>query len=79
MVKVVHLHGRWLGNGYRVPRFEGRLLIRSNSSPVRAPFCPSFPYLLTHFVFTRDSPYPEVRAAVANTDDPTMIVNTFRV
>ncbi|KAH9955915.1 OPT oligopeptide transporter protein-domain-containing protein [Russula dissimulans] len=27
----------------------------------------------------QDSPYPEVRAAVANTDDPTMIVNTFRV
>ncbi|KAH9050471.1 OPT-domain-containing protein [Lactarius hengduanensis] len=25
------------------------------------------------------SPYPEVRAAVANTDDPDMIVNTFRV
>jgi len=30
-------------------------------------------------LFTRDSPYPEVRAAVANTDDPDMIVNTFRV
>lgn len=29
--------------------------------------------------FIRDSPYPEVRAAVANTDDPTMVVNTFRV
>lgn len=27
----------------------------------------------------QDSPYPEVRAAVANTDDPNMIVNTFRV
>ncbi|KAF8482124.1 OPT-domain-containing protein [Russula ochroleuca] len=27
----------------------------------------------------QDSPYPEVRAAVANTDDPTMVVNTFRV
>ncbi|KAF8272951.1 glutathione transporter [Lactarius quietus] len=26
----------------------------------------------------QDSPYPEVRAAVANTDDPTMVVNTFR-
>ena len=25
-----------------------------------------------------DSPYPEVRAAVANTDDTTMPVNTFR-
>ncbi|EJT99866.1 OPT oligopeptide transporter [Dacryopinax primogenitus] len=25
-----------------------------------------------------DSPYPEVRAAVSNTDDPTMPVNTFR-
>lgn len=30
-------------------------------------------------LFTRDSPYPEVRAAVANTDDPDMAVNTFRV
>jgi hypothetical protein len=30
-------------------------------------------------LFTRDSPYPEVRAAVANTDDPDMVVNTFRV
>jgi len=30
-------------------------------------------------LFTRDSPYPEVRAAVANTDDPDMFVNTFRV
>lgn len=30
-------------------------------------------------LFTRDSPYPEVRAAVANTDDPDMHVNTFRV
>ncbi|KAI0274879.1 OPT-domain-containing protein [Gloeopeniophorella convolvens] len=27
----------------------------------------------------QDSPYPEVRAAVSNTDDPTMVVNTFRV
>jgi hypothetical protein len=35
--------------------------------------------LLTRFIFIRDSPYPEVRAAVANTDDPDMIVNTFRV
>ncbi|KZO90436.1 OPT oligopeptide transporter [Calocera viscosa TUFC12733] len=26
-----------------------------------------------------DSPYPEVRAAVSNTDDPTMPVNTFRM
>ncbi|KIO27853.1 hypothetical protein M407DRAFT_22904 [Tulasnella calospora MUT 4182] len=26
-----------------------------------------------------DSPYPEVRAAVANTDDPTMPTNTFRM
>ncbi len=26
-----------------------------------------------------DSPYPEVRSAVANTDDPNMPVNTFRV
>lgn len=25
-----------------------------------------------------DSPYPEVRSAVANTDDPNMPVNTFR-
>lgn len=25
-----------------------------------------------------DSPYPEVRAAVANTDDPTIPVNTWR-
>lgn len=25
-----------------------------------------------------DSPYPEVRSAVANTDDPDMPVNTFR-
>lgn len=30
-------------------------------------------------LFTRDSPYPEVRAAVGNTDDPDMVVNTFRV
>ena len=30
-------------------------------------------------LLTRDSPYPEVRAAVANTDDPEMVVNTFRV
>jgi hypothetical protein len=30
-------------------------------------------------LFARDSPYPEVRAAVANTDDPDMVVNTFRV
>ena len=31
------------------------------------------------FFLIRDSPYPEVRAAVANTDDPSMVVNTFRV
>ncbi|KAH9975603.1 OPT oligopeptide transporter [Russula compacta] len=30
-------------------------------------------------VAINDSPYPEVRAAVANTDDPTIPVNTFRV
>lgn len=41
------------------------------------PFSPSF--LVHSRCFTRDSPYPEVRAAVANTDDPTMHVNTFRV
>ncbi|CEL58319.1 Glutathione transporter 1 OS=Schizosaccharomyces pombe (strain 972 / ATCC 24843) GN=pgt1 PE=1 SV=1 [Rhizoctonia solani AG-1 IB] len=29
--------------------------------------------------FEDDSPYPEVRAAVANTDDPTMPTNTFRM
>ncbi|KAI0342190.1 OPT oligopeptide transporter [Trametopsis cervina] len=28
--------------------------------------------------FEEDSPYPEVRSAVANTDDPDMPVNTFR-
>ncbi|KAI9511773.1 OPT-domain-containing protein [Russula earlei] len=33
----------------------------------------------TEAVQIQDSPYPEVRAAVANTDDPTMVVNTFRV
>jgi len=37
----------------------------------------------SHFVyalrFIRDSPYPEVRASVSNTDDPNMPVNTFRV
>ncbi|KAF8262781.1 OPT-domain-containing protein [Lactarius quietus] len=27
----------------------------------------------------QDSPYPEVRSAVANTDDPTIVVSTFRV
>ena len=26
-----------------------------------------------------ESPYPEVRAAVSNTDDPSMPVNTFRM
>jgi hypothetical protein len=35
--------------------------------------------LVHSLCLTRDSPYPEVRAAVSNTDDPTMIVNTFRV
>jgi hypothetical protein len=35
--------------------------------------------LFIRVVFIRDSPYPEVRAAVANTDDPTMVMNTFRV
>lgn len=29
--------------------------------------------------FEEDSPYPEVRAAVANTDDPDIPVNTLRV
>ncbi|KAI5121403.1 hypothetical protein M0805_003175 [Coniferiporia weirii] len=29
-------------------------------------------------IFEDDSPYPEVRSAVANTDDPTMPVNTLR-
>ncbi|KAG9102178.1 hypothetical protein FS749_013381 [Ceratobasidium sp. UAMH 11750] len=29
--------------------------------------------------FEDDSPYPEVRAAVANTDDPTIPTNTFRM
>ena len=28
--------------------------------------------------FEDDSPYPEVRSAVSNTDDPEMPVNTFR-
>lgn len=39
------------------------------------PFYCACPLIL----FIRDSPYPEVRAAVANTDDPDMVVNTFRV
>lgn len=34
--------------------------------------------LLAYFEL-RDSPYAEVRAAVANTDDPNMPVNTFRM
>ena len=38
--------------------------------PSPRPFCP----LLSE----DDSPYPEVRSAVANTDDPDMPVNTFR-
>lgn len=39
------------------------------------PLCRAY----SHVLFTRDSPYPEVRAAVANTDDPDMVANTFRV
>ena len=37
-------------------------------------------WLLTNirYVVEDDSPYPEVRAAVANTDDTTIPVNTFR-
>ncbi|KAG6854202.1 hypothetical protein C0991_009515 [Blastosporella zonata] len=31
-----------------------------------------------HLVFEDDSPYPEVRSAVANTDDPEMPVSTLR-
>ncbi|KAF7335307.1 OPT oligopeptide transporter [Mycena sanguinolenta] len=33
----------------------------------------------TTIEFDDESPYPEVRAAVANTDDPSMPVNTFRM
>ena len=33
---------------------------------------------LTAIEFEDDSPYPEVRSAVANTDDPTMPASTFR-
>lgn len=29
--------------------------------------------------YEEESPYPEVRAAVSNTDDPSMPVNTFRM
>lgn len=32
-----------------------------------------------HHLAEEDSPYPEVRAAVANTDDPEMPSNTLRV
>ena len=39
----------------------------------------SLPCVLYPLCSIRDSPYPEVRAAVGNTDDPTMVVNTFRV
>ena len=38
------------------------------------PFRPS----LTHFLPEDDSPYPEVRSAVANTDDPHIPCNTIR-
>ncbi|KAG6914552.1 hypothetical protein DXG01_016661 [Tephrocybe rancida] len=31
-----------------------------------------------HLAFEDDSPYPEVRSAVANTDDPEMLVSTLR-
>ena len=34
--------------------------------------------LPTDVFFTDDSPYPEVRSAVANFDDPTMPASTFR-
>ena len=37
------------------------------------------PHIVCRLCFISDSPYPEVRAAVSNTDDPTMVVNTFRV
>jgi hypothetical protein len=33
----------------------------------------------TAFVLEDESPYPEVRSAVANTDDPTMPASTLRV
>lgn len=35
--------------------------------------------LRTHSDLEDDSPYPEVRAAVSNVDDPSMPVGTFRV
>ena len=39
---------------------------------------PIRPLFLTSPVSEDDSPYPEVRSAVANTDDPTVPVNTLR-
>lgn len=36
-------------------------------------------YSLTTVTFSSESPYPEVRAAVSNIDDPNMPVNTFRM
>ncbi|ETW87600.1 oligopeptide transporter [Heterobasidion irregulare TC 32-1] len=40
----------------------------------------SKPYLSSgEITYNDESPYPEVRAAVSNTDDPSMPVNTFRM
>ena len=37
-----------------------------------------FAFLLADDITEDDSPYPEVRSAVANTDDPAIPVNTIR-
>jgi len=82
MVKHVRSHGRCHRATHIVlahTRPNGRSLIR-RPSPVACPILAVLSrFLFTHVVSIRDSPYPEVRAAVSNTDDPTMPVNTFRV
>ena len=49
------------------------------SEPIKWVLLPQFYRIVDPLCFTSDSPYPEVRAAVANTDNPTIPVNTFRV
>ena len=60
---------------YSTSRAESR-----NSTAIDFDECAfSFHLFFSYSTYSSESPYPEVRAAVASVDDPTMPVNTFRM
>jgi len=62
-----------------IPRFSGRTTAVDDESNYASSSAEGLTSHKRHLDYDDDSPYAEVRCSVANTDDPSMPVNTFRM